>query len=406
MALYSYKGKKGNNKKASGYVPAHTLKEAERSVERLAVRDFTVKQVVGSLGGLEYIVFKDVSGNKLSLKNQAYFFEQLSFLLKSGLTLFQCVDIMSKSTNIDVAKLAVRLKPSIVSGLSLDEAMRKTGLFSYDTLAKIEAGRSSGSLTDTLDMLAKKIKEKIELKSKLISSLTYPCFMIAMLVAVLILMLAIIVPSIGETIKQLGGEMPALTLAIMGASDFIVTYGLYILIGLVLLIGLHIYLMKNVKSYQYRFHTLVYKLPIIGTLLTKVHLQALANTLSQLLTSGVTIANALQICTKTIPNLRLQKAVHDAYLKVSQDGYDVHAAFEATNFFPMEFIQMVMIGSRSGNLEGILFSISDQYAKDVEESLKRITSLVEPVAILLTAVIGGVCVIAMYLPMFNVFEAI
>ena len=102
----------------------------------------------------------------------------------------------------------------------------------------------------------------------------------------------------------------------------------------------------------------------------------------------------------------MQKAVHDAYLKVSQDGYDVHAAFEATNFFPMEFIQMIMIGSRSGNLEGILFSIADQYAKDVEESLKRITSLVEPIAILLTAVIGGVCVIAMYLPMFNVFEAI
>lgn len=406
MALYSYKGKRGNGKKVSGYVPAHTQKEAERSVERLAVRDFTVKQVFKSLGGLEYVVFKDMSSNKLSLKNQAYFFEQLSFLLKSGLTLFQCVDIMSKSTNVEVAKLTVRLKPSIVSGLSIDEAMRKTGFFTYDTLAKIEAGRSSGSLTDTLDMLAKKIKEQLDLKSKLISSLTYPCFMVAMLVGVLILMLAFIVPSIGETITQLGGEMPALTLAIMGASNFVVKYGLYIILALVVLIGLHIYLMKNIKTYRFNIHSLLYKVPLAGTLLMKVHLQALANTLSQLLSSGVTIANALQICTKTIPNLRLQKAINDAYLKVSQDGYDVHAAFESTNFFPMEFIQMIMIGSKSGNLDGILTSIADQYAKDVEEALKRITSLVEPIAILLTAVIGGVCVIAMYLPMFNVFEAI
>ena len=85
MALYSYKGKKGNGKKASGYIPAHTQKEAERNVERLAVRDFTVKPVFKTLGGLEYVIFKDMSANKLSQKNQAYFFEQLSFLLKSGL---------------------------------------------------------------------------------------------------------------------------------------------------------------------------------------------------------------------------------------------------------------------------------------------------------------------------------
>lgn len=406
MALYSYKGKKGNGKKVSGYVPAHTQKEAERNVERLAVRDFTVKPVFKTLGGLEYVIFKDMSANKLSQKNQAYFFEQLSFLLKSGLTLFQCVDIMSKSVNVEVARLTVRLKPSIVSGLSLDEAMRKTGLFTYDTLAKIEAGRSSGTLTDTLDLLAKKIKDQQELKMKVISSMTYPCFMVAMLVAVLILMLAVIVPNIGETIKQLGGEMPALTLAIMGASDFIVKYGLYIILGLAAVIGVHIYCLKNMKKYRFSVNTFLYKVPLIGTLLLKMHLQALSTTLSQLLSSGVTIANALQICTKTIPNLRLQKAISDAYLRVSQDGYDVHAAFESTKFFPMEFTQMIMIGSKSGNLDGILDSIADQYAKEVEETLKRITSLVEPIAILLTAVVGGVCVIAMYLPMFNVFEAI
>ena len=406
MALYYYKGVKGGGKKASGYVPAHTDKEAERNVERLAVRNFTIKKIIPSLGGAEFVVFKDMGGKKLSQKNQAYFFEQLSFLLKAGLTLFQCIDIMSQSSNIDVAKLAVQLKPSIVSGLSLDEAMKKTGLFSYDTLAKIEAGRSSGSLTDTLDMIAAKIKKNLELKSKLISSLTYPLFMVAMLIGVLILLLAVIVPSIAETITQLGGEMPGLTLAIIGASNFIIDYGLYFLIGLVAVIGLHIYLMKNISSYKFVVHTMLYKMPLIGPMLTKVHLQTLANTLSQLLSSGVTIANALQICIKTIPNLKMRDAVQKASQRVSQDGYDVYSAFESTKFFPIDFIQMIMIGSNAGKLEDILSSISDQYAKEVEESLKRMTSLVEPIAIMLTAIIGGVCVIAMYLPMFNVFESI
>ena len=138
----------------------------------------------------------------------------------------------------------------------------------------------------------------------------------------------------------------------------------------------------------------------------KMHLQTLSNTLSQLLSSGVTIANALQICVKTIPNLKMRDAIQKASTRVSQDGYDVYSAFESTKFFPIDFIQMIMIGSSSGNLDGILTSISDQYAKEVEETLKRMTSLVEPIAILLTAVVGGVCVIAMYLPMFNVFEAI
>lgn len=406
MAIYFYKGSRGGGKKVNGFVPAYTDKEAERAVERLAVRNYSIKRIAPSLGGAEFVIFKDMGGNKLAPKNQAYFFEQLSFLLKSGLTLFQSIDIMSQSSNVDVAKLTTQLKPSIVSGLSLDEAMKKTGLFEYDTLAKIEAGRSSGSLTDTLDMLAGKIKKSMELKQKLISSLTYPAFMVVMLVAVLILMLTIIVPSIGETIKQLGGEMPQLTLIIMGASDFLVSFGLYIILGLVAIIGLHIYLMKNVKKYQFMVHTILYKMPIFGQMLMKVHLQTFANTLSQLLSSGVTIANALQISIKTIPNLKMRDAVAKANTRVSQDGYDVYSAFESTGFFPLEFVQMIMIGSHSGNLDGILESISDQYAKDVEEQLKRITALVEPIAILATAAVGGVCVIAMYLPMFSVFESI
>ena len=406
MALYSYKGTLGSGKKVSGFVPAYTDRAAERAVERMAVRNFTVKKVFSSLGGAEFVIFKDLDAKKLKPKNQAYFFEQLSFLLKSGLTLFQCIDIMSQSSNIEVAKLAVQLKPSIVSGLSLDEAMKKTGLFSYDTLAKIEAGRSSGSLTDTLDMIATKIKKSLELRQKLISSLTYPAFMVAMLVGVLILMLAFIVPSIGETVKQLGGEMPQLTLIIMGLSDLVVKYGLYVLLGLAALVGLHIYLIKNIKKYKYVIDMMLYKIPLAGDMLMKTHLQTLANTLSQLLSSGVTIANALAIAVKTIPNLKLRDCVQKASTRVSQDGYDVYAAFESTKFFPVEFVQMIMIGSHSGNLDGILESISDQYAKDVEENLKRMTSLVEPIAIMLTAIVGGVCVIAMYLPMFSVFESI
>ena len=129
MALYYYKGVKGGGKKASGFVPAHTDKEAERNVERLAIRNYTIKKIASSLGGAEFVVFKDMGGKKLSQKNQAYFFEQLSFLLKAGLTLFQCIDIMTQSSNIDVAKLAVQLKPSIVSGLSLDEVRDEMNKF-------------------------------------------------------------------------------------------------------------------------------------------------------------------------------------------------------------------------------------------------------------------------------------
>ena len=94
------------------------------------------------------------------------------------------------------------------------------------------------------------------------------------------------------------------------------------------------------------------------------------------------------------------------HAKLTKEGYDLYSSIESTKFFPVDFTQMIMIGSKSGNLTGVLDSIADQYALEVQESLKRITSLVEPIAIILTAVVGGVCVIAMYLPMFSVFEAI
>lgn len=406
MALYKYKGIKSTGKKTSGYVAAHTAREAERNVELLAVREFKIKKLIGSLGGLEFILFKNVSGNKLSKRDQAYFFEQLSFLLKSGLPLFESIDTMSRSTNQNIAKLATKMKPSITSGLSLDEAMRKTGCFTYDTIAKVTAGRNGGNITSSLDDLAKKLKESVELRTKVISSLTYPCFMVVMLIAVLILMLTVIIPSIGGTIKQLGGEMPQLTVIIMSASDFLVQYGLFIVIALALLIGTHIYFVKNLKPYRYAVHSLIYKLPLAGKLIYKLHLQALVGTMSQLLVSGVTEANALAVCAKITPNVRLQDAIYKTHAKLTKEGYDLYSSIESTKFFPVDFTQMIMIGSKSGNLTGVLDSIADQYALEVQESLKRITSLVEPIAIILTTVVGGVCVIAMYLPMFSVFEAI
>jgi type IV pilus assembly protein PilC len=406
MAVYKYSGIKAGKKKTRGFVAAHTDKEAERNVERLAVRNIKIKKIIPTLGGAEFVLFKDVSANKLSKKNQAYFFEQLSFLLKSGLTLFQCIDTMSQSSNEEIAKLAVRLKPSIVSGLSIDEAMKKTGLFTYDTIAKIAAGRASGSITETLDLLSKKLKEEVELKAKIVGSLTYPLFMVFMLIAVLIIMLAFVIPSIGETIANLGGEMPKLTTMLISASNFVVKYGLWIALGLLALLGAHIYFMKNIRKYRYIFHSFRYKLPVIGSLIMKINIQSMSSTLSQLLSSGVTIANALMICTKTVPNLRMQEAIQKAYVKVAKEGYDVYSAIESTNFFPPDFVQMVMIGSKSGNLEGVLDSIDNQYAMEVQETLKRMTAMIEPIAIVATAIVGGICVIAMYLPMFNVFQSI
>ena len=104
--------------------------------------------------------------------------------------------------------------------------------------------------------------------------------------------------------------------------------------------------------------------------------------------------------------MKLKEAMQHAYTKVSKEGYDVYSAFESSKFFPIEFLQMIMIGSKSGNLEDVLNSIDNQYSTEVQESLKRMTSLIEPIAILATALVGGICVVAMYLPMFSVFESI
>ena len=290
--------------------------------------------------------------------------------------------------------------------MSLDEALRKVGIFSQDNLAKIEAGRKSGKITKTLTILAEKIKERLELKSKVISSLTYPVFMIVMLIGVLIVMLGFIVPSIGETVKQLGGQMPLLTQIIMKMSDFVVKYGIFAAIFIVLLIGAHIYLMRNIRGYKRVIDGFIYYIPIAGKLIMKMHIQTMSSTLSQLSSSGITLSEALTITTKTLTNLKLKEAMQKVTSKVSKEGYDLYTAMESVKVFPIDYVQMVMIGSKTGNIEEILESVSKQYAIDVQESLKRITSLVEPVAILLTALVGGVCVIAMYLPMFSVFTSI
>lgn len=401
--LYSYVGIKGFDKKVKGRIAAQTELDAKKKLEDLAVHDAELKKI-GSFGNLEFVLYASFGKAKLTQRDMVFFFDQMYYLLRAGMSESECIDTLTLSANENVAKLAFKMRPKIISGVPIDEAMNQTKLFPYDIVAKVEAGRRVSRTKETFLMLSTKLKEEIELKSKIKSSLTYPAFMVVMLVAVLIIMLGFIVPSIGETVREMGGEMPALTLVVIGASDFVVAYGLYILLGIVALVVTHIILMKKVEGYCYRVNALLYKLPAAGKLLIKSNLQSLSSTLSQLLQSGMTIADALEVSAKTVKNLRMREAVKHVLEMVRSGGYDVYVAMQQEEFFPKDYVQIMMIGNKSGDLVSMLDNIAEQYSNEVQESLKRMTSLVEPLAIVATALVGGVCVIAMYLPMFSLFE--
>lgn len=403
--LYSYIGIRGADKKVKGQIAAKDENEAKHKLEGLAVHDAELKPVA-DLHGAEYFLFSDMGKAKLKPRDMAYFYEQMSFLQVAGMSLNESVDILTQSSNVDIAKLAFRIRPDVVSGIPIDEALRKTGLFSDDTIAKIAAGRDAGRMSETFSMLAVSLRKKIETKSKVISSLTYPAFMVGMLVIVLIAMLGFVVPSIAETIMSMGVELPLLTQIVMAMSDFIVTYGIFILIGIIILVVIHMTLKKRVDRYRYVMHKFQYKMPLLGKMLLKMHIQDLSETLAQLLHSGITIADALSITARTVKNDCMREALTETWQKVALSGYDIFAAMKEVGFFPGDYVQMVMIGSKAGNLESLLDNVSKQYSLEVEENLKRVTSLIEPLAIVGVALIGGVIIISLYLPMFSIFEAL
>lgn len=398
-------------------VTAHTEKKPKEINYSWEGKDKAGKQVKGEMRaagtiivtstlrrqGIKVIKIKKVqSSGKITDKDITLFTRQLATMMKSGVPLLQAFDIVGKGhSNRAVGKLLMDIKADVETGSNLADAFRKYPLY-FDALFcnLVGAGEAAGILDSLLDRLAT-YKEKIQaIKGKIKSALFYPISIIVVAFIITAVIMIFVIPAFKDLFEGFGAELPAPTLLVMTISDFFVAYWWAILGILGGGIYSFFYAWKRSVAMQRVMDRLVLKLPIFGEVIRKATIARWSRTLSTMFAAGVPLVESLDSVAGAAGNYIYYEATKSIQIEVST-GNSLMSSMASANVFPSMVIQMVAIGEESGSLDSMLSKIADFYEAEVDDAVAALSSLMEPVIMVVLGTLIGGMVVAMYLPIFK-----
>jgi len=346
-------------------------------------------------------------GGKVSDKDITLFTRQLATMMKAGVPLLQSFDIVGKgATNPAVAKLLMEIRTDVETGSSLATAFRKFPLH-FDALFcnLVAAGEQAGILETLLDRLATYKEKILAIKSKIKSALFYPIAIIAVAFIITAVIMIFVIPAFKQVFTSFGADLPAPTLMVMAISDWFVSYW-YIIFPV---IGGAIYgfleAWKRSMAVQMTMDRLMLKVPVFGDLIRKSTVARWTRTLSTMFAAGVPLVEALDSVGGASGNFVYGEATKRIQAEVST-GTALTVAMQNANVFPTMVLQMCSIGEETGSLDSMLSKVADFYEQEVDDAVEALSSLMEPmIMVVLGTLIGGM-VIAMYLPIFKMGQAV
>lgn len=341
-------------------------------------------------------------GGKITEKDITLFTRQLATMMKAGVPLLQAFDIVGKgASNQAVAKLLMEVKTEVETGSSLNQAFRKYPLY-FDTLFcnLVAAGEAAGILDSLLDRLATYKEKILAIKSKIKSALFYPISVIIVAVVITAVIMIFVIPAFKEVFKSFGADLPAPTLVVIAISDFMVA-NWYIVFGI---LGGSLYgfffMWKRSEKMQIVMDRLFLRLPIFGDIIRKATMARWARTLSTMFAAGVPLVEALDSVGGASGNYVYKMATKQIQSEVST-GTNLTVAMQNANVFPNMVIQMVSIGEESGQLDAMLSKVADFFEAEVDDAVEAMSSLMEPIIMVVLGTLIGGMVVAMYLPIFK-----
>jgi len=341
-------------------------------------------------------------GGRVSDKDITLFTRQLATMMKSGVPLLQSFDIVGKGhSNPAVSRLLYELKSDVETGSSLTQAFRKFPLY-FDPLFcnLVAAGEQAGILETLLDRLASYKEKILAIKSKIKSALFYPVAIIVVAFVITAVIMIFVIPAFKQVFTSFGADLPAPTLVIMGISDFFVSYW-WIMFPLIIG-GFYFFFQawRRSKKMQIVMDKLMLKMPVFGDLVKKATVARWTRTLSTMFAAGVPLVEALDSVGGASGNQVYVIATKQIQSEVST-GTSLTVAMQNASVFPPMVIQMVSIGEESGALDSMLSKVADFFEAEVDDAVEALSSLMEPmIMVVLGTLIGGM-VIAMYLPIFK-----
>jgi type IV pilus assembly protein PilC len=341
-------------------------------------------------------------GGKVGEKDIALFTRQLATMMKSGVPLLQAFDIVGKgASNAAVGRLLVELKTEVETGSSLNQAFRKYPLY-FDALFcnLVQAGEQAGILDSLLDRLATYKEKILTIKAKIKGAMFYPVAVLVVAFIVTAVIMIFVIPQFKSIFKSFGADLPGATLVVIAISDAFVANWYFIFGGIGGAIYAFFYFWKRSLAMQIFMDRLVLRLPVFGDVIRKATVARWTRTLSTMFAAGVPLVEALDSVGGAAGNHVYKVATQQIQGEVST-GTSLTVAMQNSGVFPSMVVQMVSIGEESGQLDSMLGKVADFFEQEVDEAVASLSSLMEPMIMVVLGVLIGGMVIAMYLPIFK-----
>lgn len=396
---FKYEGVSAEGRKVQGEIEAKDERHAKRLLRRQGIRakKLTAPNPLDIDLGMWMVEKGFVKPFGRDELNR--FTRQLSILINAGVPIMDCLEILSKQEKNPSLKVTLRtVMEDVGSGKTLYEGLMAQKGFDKLYCSLVKAGEAAGILDTILNKLSEFMEKQEKIKKQIKSAMTYPTIVLVIGVAVTWGLMVFVVPQFVGMLEESGQEIPAVTQFVINVSDFFQEYTVMMVPGLIVLFVLF----KNyisTKQGKVSWDRFTMKAPVFGDIIIKGNLSSFSRTLATMLSAGVALIEALEICIETLDNTQIAKdfkGVREAVMK----GKSITEPLGRIKYFPPLVNQMVKVGESTGNLDDMLVKVADVFEEETEEAIKTMTSLIEPLILVGLGGIIGTVLIAMYLPIF------
>lgn len=406
MPVFEYSALDANGKNVKGKIDAESIRTARQKLRSLSLYPTDIRETSKTTTSSTKDVRSFFAPARLSTKDLAVATRQLSTLIGAGLPLVSSLQALSEQTDSDILqRLIIDIRERVEEGAALHKALSVyPKSFPRLYVNMVAAGEASGTLDMVLENLAHYLEGQVELKIRIRSALTYPVLMLAVCSLVISILLVFVIPSIVEMFQKQNATLPLPTEIVIAISNFLI-YQWYIIVGALVLIPLAIRKYYQQPAGKENIDRLLLKLPIFGPIYKKVYTARISSTLGTLLGSGVQLLAALDIAEKLMGNIHVERAISETRIGV-REGKSFAKELARSGLFPSLLCHMVAIGEKSGDLEAMLEKAGSSYEKEVNTTLDGLTSILEPLLMIVVGSIVLVIVISVLMPMADLIDVV
>lgn len=406
MPLFEFQAKTDDGRIVKGELDAANESEARIRMRAQRLTPLRIEARKGGAGGGFNLQKMAIFGDSVSQKDLQVFTRQFSVLVSAGVPIVQSLEAMSRGArSAGMSNVLKGVCQDVERGRRLGDALAsRPAVFDRLYVNLVRAGEEGGVLDAVLNRLASYIETSVKLKGKVKSALFYPIAIMVVAVIVIIFIMIFVVPKMSAMFVQSGQQLPALTQWVIDASNFVQHYW-YMMVATMVAVPLFTKMYYDTDNGRKVCDAIFIEIPVFGDLIKKSAIARFSRTLATLLSSGVRIIDALEISSATTGNWMIEKALLETKDQVSR-GKTLAEPLAKIPYFPNMVTQMISIGEQTGNIDQMLSKVADFYEDEVSNATDAMTSLLEPILMVVLGGIIAVIVVAMYLPIFNMAQTI